>query len=117
MSILLNNLIQNRKTATEDYQNYLQKIVELTKQVHQPNTSSAYPESLNTPAKIALSDNLDKNEELALTIDAVIRQTKQDGWRGNRIKEKEVKNAIKKYLPLPEEVDNIMEIVKNQSEY
>jgi type I restriction enzyme, R subunit len=53
MSILLNNLIQNRKTATEDYQNYLQKIVELTKQVHQPNTSSAYPESLNTPAKIA----------------------------------------------------------------
>lgn len=116
MSILLNNLIQNRKTATEDYQNYLQKIVELTKQVHQPNTSSAYPESLNTPAKIALYDNLDKNEELALTIDAVIRQTKQDGWRGNTIKERQVKNAIKKHLNA-EEVDNIMEIVKNQSEY
>ncbi|MEA5579440.1 type I restriction endonuclease subunit R, partial [Anabaena sp. UHCC 0451] len=117
MSTLLNELIENRKTATEDYQNYLQQIVELAKQVHQPNTSSAYPQSLNTPAKIALYDNLDQNEELALTIDAVIRQTKQDGWRTHPVKRKEVKNAIKKYLPTPEEIDNIMEIVKNQNEY
>ncbi|WP_217360048.1 type I restriction endonuclease subunit R [Anabaena sp. UHCC 0253] len=117
MSTLLNELIENRKTATADYQNYLQQIVELAKQVQQPNTSSAYPQSLNTPAKIALYDNLDKNEELALTIDAVIRQTKQDGWRTHPVKRKEVKNAIKKYLPLPEEIDNIMEIVKNQNEY
>ena len=117
MSTLLNELIENRKTATEDYQNYLQQIVILAKQVQQPNTSSAYPQSLNTPAKIALYDNLDKNEQLALTIDAVIRQTKQDGWRTHPIKKKEVKNAIKKHLPTPEEIDNIMEIVKNQSEY
>ena len=72
---------------------------------------------MNTSAKIALYDNLNQDEQLALTIDTVIRQTKQDGWRGNKVKERMIKNAIKKYLPLPEQIDEMMEIIKNQNEY
>lgn len=117
MSILLQELIDNRKTATEEYENYLQKIIILAQEIHQPSKSSTYPPSLNTSAKIALYDNLDQDEQLALTIDRVIRQTKQDGWRGNKVKERMIKNAIKKYLPLPEQIDKMMEIIKNQNEY
>lgn len=117
MSILLQELIDNRKTATAEYENYLQKIIILAQEIHQPSKSSTYPPSLNTSAKIALYDNLDQDEQLALTIDRVIRQTKQDGWRGNKVKERMIKNAIKKYLPLPEQIDEMMEIIKNQSEY
>jgi type I restriction enzyme R subunit len=117
MSTLLDELIQLRKTAAQDYKAYLQQIVELSKQVVQPSNSSQYPQSLNTPAKRALYDNLNQNEGLALRIDDAIRKTKKDGWRGNRIKEREVKNAIKQHLTSPEDLERIFEIVKSQSEY
>jgi type I restriction enzyme, R subunit len=117
MSALLDGLIKARKTAAQEYETYLQQIVELSKQVAQPSTSAQYPQSLNSSAKLALYDNLNQNEKLALAIDATIRQTKKDGWRGNKIKEREVKNAIKKHLENEEDVNCIFEIVKSQSEY
>jgi len=117
MSTLLDELIQVRKAKAQDYKAYLQKIVELSKQVAQPSSSSQYPQSLNSAAKRALYDNLNQDEALSLAIDDTIRQTKKDGWRGNRIKEREVKNAIKQHLDSPEDLERIFEIVKSQSEY
>ncbi|MEH2337866.1 type I restriction endonuclease subunit R [Nostoc sp.] len=117
MSTLLDELIQVRKAASQDYQAYLQKIVELSKQVVQPSSSSQYPQSLNSRAKRALYDNLNQDEVLALAIDAAIRKTKKDGWRGNKIKEREVKNVIKQHLDSSEDLERIFEIVKSQSEY
>lgn len=122
MSALLDELIQARKAATQDYKAYLQKIVQLSKQVTQLGRASEYPKSLNSPAKRALYDNLNQNEELSLAIDDAIRRTKKDGWRGNKIKEREVKNAIKQHLDSPEDCDSeallltadrIFEIVKS----
>ncbi|MEH2095676.1 type I restriction endonuclease subunit R [Nostoc sp.] len=117
MSTLLNELIQARKAASQNYKAYLQKIVELSKQVVQPSSSSQYPQSLNSGAKRALYDNLNQDEALSLAIDDAIHQIKKDAWRGNIFKEKEVKNAIKKLLTSPEDCDRIFEIVKSQSEY
>ena len=116
ISILLNELIAIRQDETLAYQEYLQKIVALAKQIQQPSTSSQYPESLDTPAKRSLYDNLDQNEELALDIDAAVRNSKQDSWRGNKMKERLIKNAIKKYIK-PEDLESIFEIIKQQSEY
>lgn len=113
MSALLDDLIQARKAAAQDYKAYLQKVVESSKQVTQLSKASEYPQSLNSPAKKALYDNLDRNEELSLAIDDAIRRTKKDGWRGNKIKEREVKNAIKQHLDSPEDCDSIFEIVKS----
>jgi type I restriction enzyme R subunit len=42
---------------------------------------------------------------------------KKDGWRGNIIKEREVKYAIRKHVDDDTEVDRIFELVKNQNEY
>lgn len=117
MSTLLDELIQARKAASQNYKAYLQRIVELSKQVAQPSRSSQYPQSLNTAAKRALYDNLNQDEALSLAINDAIHQIKKDGWRGNIFKEKEVKNAIKKLLTSPEDCDRIFEIVKSQSEY
>lgn len=116
ISILLNELIAIRQNETLAYQEYLQKIVTLAKQIQQPSTSSQYPESLDTPAKRSLYDNLDQNEELALNIDAAVRNSQQDSWRENKMKEKLIKNAIKKYIK-PEDLESIFEIIKQQSEY
>jgi type I restriction enzyme, R subunit len=116
MSVLLDELIEERKQQVRDYAAYLRKIVELTGLIAQPHRSSRYPKTLNTGAKRALYDNLNQNEELALALDLEIRNTKKDGWRGHKIKRNEVRNAIKKHV-LGDDVDRILEIVKSQSEY
>src|SRR5205085_2812739 len=87
-------LIQERREQAQEYEDYLKKIVDLANQVQNPASGSSYPKSLNTPARRALYDNLGKNEQLAITLDATIQRTKKDGWRGNKIKEREVRFAI-----------------------
>ncbi|MDK2919162.1 MAG: type restriction enzyme subunit [Candidatus Petromonas sp.] len=117
MSILLDELIKQRKEQVSDYEEYLKKIVELTKKVKNPSYSNNYPKSINSSAKRALYDNLDQNEELSLAIDKEIRYSKPDGWRGNKIKERKVKYAIGRHIEDEEKLEEIFEIVKNQGEY
>ena len=94
MSELLDALIEQRRKEALDYQEYLRKIVELTKKVKSPEVSGEYPVTMNTPGKRALYDNLDKNEALALAVDAAVRASRQDDWRSNLFKIKKVRNAI-----------------------
>lgn len=82
-----------------------------------PAKSSSYPKSLNSNAKRALFDNLNNDEKLTISLDYEICHTKKDGWRGNKIKEREVKYAIRKHIQNDEKVERIFELVKNQSEY
>lgn len=138
MSELLSALIEQRRQQAIDYENYLAKVIELTKQVKNPTTNSAYPSSLNTPGKRALYDNLDESEELALAVHKAVNDNRQADWRTNRIKIKLVQNAIKNALNnrqcfvvreepgtyMGESIDpsdsltsKILEIVKNQQEY
>ena len=117
MSELLDTLIQERKAQALEYEAYLARIVALTKQVHNPTGGTAYPKALDTRAKRALYDNLGKDEQLAVAIDTEIRSTKKDGWRGNRIKEREVRYVIRRHVPDEAQAERILELVKNQSEY
>lgn len=77
-----------------------------------PGGGKDYPKSLSTPAKRALYDNLGKNEQLAIAVDYAVLSKKKDEWRGNRIKEKEVKYAIKSVLHDTEQVERIFELVR-----
>lgn len=117
MSELLDTLIQERKAQAHSYEEYLRKLVALTKQVTNPSGGFVYPKSLNTAAKRALYDNLGKNEELAIAINMDILTTRKDDWRGNVIKEREVLYTIQKYIPDEAEADRIFELVKNQPDY
>ena len=116
MSELLDILIQQRRLAALEYQAYLAKIVELTRQIHTP-PPTVYPQSLDSRAKRALYDNLGNDEELALALDKEIRYVKKDNWRGHPIKRKEVLIVIRRFVPGEGEAEQIFELVENQSEY
>lgn len=73
---------------------------------------------MNTRAKQALYDNLDKDEVLAVAVDNAVRESMQDDWRGNTIKVKKVKNAIKAALQHNDaHTEHILELVKKQHDY
>ncbi len=82
MSELLDELVRERKREAIAYEEYLKRIIELTRRVKQPANSRDYPSTLNTAAKRALYDNLERNAALALDLDELIRNTMQDSWRG-----------------------------------
>lgn len=117
MSELLDALIAQRKQQAIDYEKYLTEIVALTKKAKDPSAGATYPPAINTAAKRALYDNLGKDEALAAAIDAEIRKVKKDDWRGNKFKEKEVRNAIRGQLSEPEQADYVFDLVRNQREY
>lgn len=117
MSVLLTELIRQRKSAALDYEILLNKLAELAKRVDPGAQKSIYPEAINSPAKQALYDNLESNQELALVLDQEIRYGKKVDWVGDIIKEREVKNIIKKYISDPELVKSVLDIVRKQKEY
>ena len=139
MSELLDTLIKQRQQEAMDYKEYLAKIVELTKKVSGSGTASVYPRVINNPARRALYDNLkdmpgleelplldrriaDRSatmaETAALAVDDAIRDIKKADWRGHRIKEREVRNAIREVLGDNDELtDLIFGIAKAQRDY
>ena len=139
MSELLNSLISQRKQEATGYKEYLARLIELAKKVSSPETHASYPPSITSAALRALFDNLedsqvsvavrkplvhydsdpagDVREAKALALDRAIRGVKKADWRGNRFKEREVRNAIKSELDDEGVINTIFEIVKAQSDY
>ena len=117
MSELLDALIQERQHQAREYEQYLARIIELANQVQNPTSGITYPKLLNTRAKRALYDNLGRDEQLAIAVDAAIQRTKKDDWRSNKIKEREVRYAIRNILQDETLANKILEIVKHQNEY
>ncbi len=100
-----------------------------------------YPAAINTPTRRALYNNLDRNQALALAVDQAVHDSRQDGWRGNPVKMKKVRLAIKAVIEqagqvaesgniqyehggcqkgsetVDELTDRILELVINQNEY
>jgi type I restriction enzyme R subunit len=139
MSQLLNDLIEQRRQEAIDYQQYMEKIVELTRKVKNPEQHSSYPEEINTKALQAFYDNLerkksgvaadppepyaDQDEEdfrvkKALQVDQAIRNSKMALWKGQWLKEKKVKNAIKQVVKDDEALaQKLLDIAREQDEY
>jgi type I restriction enzyme, R subunit len=121
MSVLLDELIKLRKEKADEYEKYLQEIIELTRKIKRPDTMAKYPSSLTTKAKRALYDNLGKNEALANKLDEKIMSTKKDSWRNNTHKTREVEYAIIDVLEefeVKEQVpEYVLNLVKNQQDY
>ncbi|MBI5059904.1 HsdR family type I site-specific deoxyribonuclease [candidate division KSB1 bacterium] len=118
MSELLDALIAQRKAETVKYEEYLAKIVDLTRQAKNPDGGIAYPKTLDTYAKRALYDNLNRNEKLAIDVDRAVMTSRQDDWRSNPFKLKQVRLAIKSVLGEDEAViDQVLELIKNQRDY
>ncbi len=123
MSELLDALIEQRRKQALEYREYLRKIIDLTRQTARRGEQSAYPPDIDTPARQALYDNLDRDSTLTARLDDKIRSVKKADWRGNRFKEREVRNAIEYVLETEgreaatPDVETVFELVKNQNDY
>jgi type I restriction enzyme R subunit len=140
MSELLKEIIDDLRAKRISYEQFLKQIAELAKQVHTGADSKASPK-LDTPGKRALYDNLlpkaggedgnvmkdeaatygDDAEialNLALQIDAVVKQVRPAGWRGVKSRENIIKAALMNLLNDDKgRVERIFLILVAQKEY
>jgi type I restriction enzyme R subunit len=119
MSVLLDELIELRRQKAIEYQEYLERIRELSKKVIRPEQTTAnYPSSMDTGAKRAFYDNFGSDEVLAVKIDSAIRYTKKADWVGDRFKEREIANAVREETKgYGVDIQSVMELAKAQKEY
>jgi len=116
MSKLLAEIIKERKAKVLEYKEYLKKIAELVKTVTNRKKADT-PKEINTMAKNALYNNLNRSAELAIKIDEAVRNVKKADFRGNQQKENEIKSEIYKILKDKNETERIFSIIKQQKEY
>ena len=117
MSALLNEVLADLKAQRISYEEFLKRVAEIAKNV-QEGKSAETPAKLNTPAKRALFNNLNGNEELALKIDETVRRVKPNAFRGNPAKENVIKAALMALLGNNiAEVERIFLIITAQKEY
>jgi len=122
MSTLLDEIILDMKKGALEYEAYLKKLEALSKKLTDRFTDSDHPKSINTKAKLALYNNLDEKEDLALKIDETILRNKPDRWKGDKIKEKRLEIAVRETLAREgiydeELVKKIMDLAREQQEY
>ena len=139
MSELLDALILQRKQDALNYREYLDRIVELARRASDPATRSSYPARIDSGPLRAIFDNLkepdgsireprtirytetppvETKEERALALDRAIRGVKKADWRGNRFKEREVRNAIRSVLGGDAKlIETIFAVAKAQGDY
>ena len=116
MSVLLDEIIAARNARAIEYEEYLKRIAALAKRVEAGQAEDT-PAQLDTPGRRALYNNLEKNPDLALKIDEVVKKIRPDGFRGVQAKEQVIKGALFALLQDAAAVERIFLIIKQQKEY
>ena len=118
MSALLCELIEKRKNDVINYEEYLRQIVELARKVHKPESSTEYPPGIReSAAKRAFYDHLNGDTVVANQIYDAVMSSKQDNFRGSKIKERKIWRAIRAVVKDDQEADQLFALVKEQSEF
>ncbi|WP_299561868.1 hypothetical protein [uncultured Sulfitobacter sp.] len=116
MSELLIDLVRQRRDEASEYEEYLERIAALVRNA-KAGHGKEYPETITSPGRKALYDNLGDNEALALEVDRAVRETAPFGWRGSAMKERKVQRCLERILDDPDAVVQVFEFLKNQHEY
>lgn len=118
MSALLRELIEKRKNDVINYEEYLRQIVELARKVHKPESGTEYPSGIReSAAKRAFYDHLNGDTVVANQIYNAVMSSKQDNFRGSKIKERKIWRAIRAVVKDDQEADQLLALVKEQSEF
>lgn len=124
LSDILDVLIKERNSQSEGYDKFLAKhikdLIELAQQAdnpgqNDPDNPNRYPETMDTPAKKTLYDNLLNQEELVLNVYETAVKYREDGWATNELKTRKLRSALCKHLD-DDQVDSTLEILKHQPE-
>jgi len=95
LSEMLNALIKRRKNEALDYAQYLIEIVELARKVLHPEEDINYPDLIReSSARRALYDYLNRDEELALTLDKTIKDSLEPDFKENEQKSRKICKSI-----------------------
>ena len=116
MSQVLDEIIRFRKQQAHAYEEYLRRVADLARQLHQRSSDST-PTELDTPGKRALWSNLNGDVELAIRIDSTVLEARPDGWRGVQAKEQRIKAALFDVLQDAAEVERLFPILVAQPGY
>lgn len=118
MSELLRELIAKRKNDVINYEEYLCQIVELAKKVHKPESGTEYPADIReSAAKRAFYDYLDGDANVANQLHEAVMFSKQDNFRGSKIKERKIWRAIRAIVRDDQKATELLALIKEQSEY
>lgn len=113
MSELLKELIEMKKEENLDYQEYLEKLIELVKKVKSPETSGAYPKSMHNVRLRGLYDILDKNEEKTIQIYEYLTANISRDFMESKMKQRELKKELALWIENEEQEEEIFNLWKN----
>ncbi|WXF92389.1 HsdR family type I site-specific deoxyribonuclease [Curtobacterium flaccumfaciens pv. flaccumfaciens] len=99
MSELLDAILEERRKQALEYEEFLTKVLEATRQLGVKDTGKTYPSWAKNGGQQALVDTLDGDAELAFKVDSAVRNSKQHGWKENPFKRRQVERAIVRSLP------------------
>jgi type I restriction enzyme R subunit len=120
MSELLDAIIEERRRGAIEYQEYLAKLLETAAQLGRGDSGGGdkYPAWADNGAKRALVDFFLPDEGLAIEVDTTVLHSKPHAWVGNPLRERKVRNALKRALPDDfDRLDELLELVKARHEY
>ena len=109
-------IIKERKSEALDYEEYLKRIAELAKKVHEGDSENL-PESINTAGLKVLYNNLDENEELAVSLHENLKNNAPDGWREHSPSQNRVKGLIFEIVNDTDLVERLYQLIEHQMEY
>jgi len=115
MSALLDQIIAARKARALEYEQYLQQIASLAVQVQSGRADDTPPE-LNTPGKIALWNNLGKDQALALRVDHAVKEARFDDWRAYEPRQRAIKQALYTIFNDVNEVERMYKIIYQRTD-
>jgi type I restriction enzyme R subunit len=116
MSTLLDEIIVARKANALAYEEYLNAIAKLVSSV-EAGQEGDRPAAIQTVGQRALYNNLAKDADLAMRIDAKIKQVRPADWRGVHAREQEIKRAIYEIVKDEAETERLFAIIYHQKEY
>lgn len=116
MSLLLDEIIKQRKENAIEYEAYLKQIAELAAKVS-AGVKESTPDRIKTNGQRALYHNLEENEDLSLQIYDQVMDVKPDAWRGNVPRENIIKAKLFEILKNEAEVERIFSIIERQAEF
>lgn len=96
MSTLLDALIEQRREAVIDYQEYLLKLVEFTQRLAKGESEQKYPKWADSSARRALID-FAWPEGIEVDVERVyrtIQRNKEHGWAGDKTKQKSLMRTL-----------------------
>ena len=122
MSTLLDALIEQRREAVIDYEEYLLKLVELTQRIARGESDQKYPEWAGTSARRALID-FAWPEGIEVDVERVygiIQRNKEHGWGGDKTKQKSLMRTVALNFPgllQPNEMKKLLELLAMHDEF